>query len=225
MRLLTRDDFTATGWQVDDAAVGAQVDGILATQQDAFARFGITQDLHVVHLMAQLSHESGEGTELVESLNYKPSSLLHQWPSHFTPAQALQYGRTSAHAADQRMIGEIAYGGRMGNAPAPSTDGYDFRGRGFIQTTGRNGYAALAQRTGLDLLAHPELLVDPAHAFECAVAEFTGYPHMLAYCEADNLLAVSSLINLGHLTSNPNRVIGYAQREAQLRLWKQQYGL
>jgi len=225
MRLLLLSDFQATGWHVDDASVRAQVDGILATQEDAFTRYAITLDIHVVHLMAQLSHESGEGTEMIESLNYKPSSLLHQWPSHFTPAQALQYGRTVDHPADQKMIGEIAYGGRMGNAKAPSTDGYDFRGRGFIQTTGRAGYAALATRTGLDLVAHPELLVDPNHAFDCAVAEFTGYPHVLAYCESDNLLAVSSLINLGHLTSNPNHVIGYQERAAQLRVWKQQFGI
>jgi putative chitinase len=225
MRLLTAADFQATGWKVDNPAVNALVEGILTTQQAAFARYGIVLDIHIVYLMAQISHESGEGAEMVESLNYSPAALLQQWPSHFTSAQATLYGRTADHPANQQMIGEIAYGGRMGNAASPSTDGYDFRGRGFIQTTGRSGYAALANRTGVDLVAHPELLIDPDQAFGCAVAEFTGYPHMLAYCEADNLLAVSSLINLGHLASNPNQVIGYEDRTTQLRLWKQQFGL
>jgi putative chitinase len=225
MRLLAVADFSATGWQVDNPSVSALVDGILTTQQAAFARFGIVLDIHIVHLMAQISHESGEGTQMIESLNYKPATLLQQWPTHFTPAQAMLYGRTVDHPANQQMIGEIAYGGWMGNASPPSTDGYDFRGRGFIQTTGRSGYAALANRSGVDLIAHPELLVDPDHAFVFAAAEFTGYPHMLAYCEADNLLAVSSLINLGHLASDPNQVIGYTDRAAQLLRWKQQYGL
>jgi putative chitinase len=224
MRLLTLADFQAAGWHVDNPATGALVDGIVATQAAAFATFGIAQDIHIVHLMAQLSHESGEGTEMVESLNYRPAALLSQWSRHFTPAQAMQYGRTADHPADQAMIGEIAYGGRNGNAPAPSTDGYDFRGRGFIQTTGRANYAALATRTGLDLVAHPELLVDPDHAFTCAVAEFTSYPNILTYCASDNVLAVSSLINMGHLSGNPSDVVGYADRVAQLRLWKQQYG-
>jgi putative chitinase len=224
MRSLIASDFQSTGWRVDDPAVLAQVNGILSTQNAVFATYGISQDIHIVHLMAQLSHESGEGTEMTESLNYTPAALLKQWPLHITPAQAMAYGRTADHRADQKMIGELAYGGRMGNAPAPSEDGYNFRGRGFIQTTGRNGYRDLGAITGLDLVGSPELVNDPAHAFTCAVAEFVHYPGMLGYCEADNLLAVSALINVGHLVSNPNDIIGFQDRVAQLRLWKQQYG-
>lgn len=224
MRPLALSDFQSTGWHVNDQGVNALINGILTTQAAVFTKHGISQDIQIVHLMAQLSHESSEGSEMTESLNYKPSALLAQWPSHFTPAQAMAYGRTDEHAANQQMIGEIAYGGRMGNAPAPSEDGYNYRGRGFIQTTGRNGYATLATLTGLDLINAPETINDPAHAFECAVAEFVSYPGMLNYCNEDNLLAVSSLINLGHLVSDPNKINGYQDRAAQLRLWKQQYG-
>jgi putative chitinase len=224
MRSLTASDFQSTGWRVDEPAVLALVNGILATQDEAFSTYGITQDIHIVHLMAQLSHESGEGTEMIESLNYKPAALLSQWPHHFTPAQAMAFGRTVAHPADQKMIGELAYGGRMGNAPAPSEDGYKYRGGGFIQTTGRNGYRDLGKLTGLDLVGSPELVTDPAHAFVCAVAEFVNYPGMLGHCETDNLLAVSALINVGHLVTNPNDVIGFQDRAAQLLLWKHQYG-
>ncbi len=225
MRLLTLSDFESTGWRVDDPGVQALVQGILTTQDEVFAKYGITEDLHIVHLMAQLSHESGKGTEMSESLNYKSEALLKQWPRHFTPAQASAYGRTAEHPADQKMIGVLAYGGRMGNAPPPSEDGYNYRGRGFIQTTGKDGYAHLAKLTGLDLVNSPELVNDPAHAFECAVAEFVNYPRMLAHCEADDLLAVSSLINVGHIVSNPKDVVGYPDRTAQLELWKQQYGV
>jgi putative chitinase len=224
VRSLTTSDFRSTGWGVHDPAVLAQVDGILATQDAVFVTYGISKDIHIVHLMAQLSHESGEGTEMTESLNYRPAVLLRQWPSHFTPALAMAYGRTVDHPANQRMIGELAYGGRMGNAPAPAEDGYTFRGRGFIQTTGRNGYRDLGDITGLDLVTSPELVNDPAHAFACAVAEFVHYPGMLGFCETDNLLAVSALINTGHLVSDPSDVIGYQDRAAQLRLWKHQFG-
>ncbi len=123
------------------------------------------------------------------------------------------------------MIGALAYGGRMGNAPAPSGDGYNFRGRGLIQTTGKEGYAALSKLTGLDLVNSPQLVSDPAHALECGVAEFVHYPNMLVHCERDELLAVSSLINVGHIVNDPKNVIGYQDRAAQLRLWKRQYGL
>jgi putative chitinase len=218
-------DFKATGWHVSDPKVLAIVNGILAQQQDLFAKYGITKDIHVVHMMAQFSHECGEGSEMTESLNYKPAALLSQWPKHFTPAQAMAYGRTPEHAANQKMIGELAYGGRMGNAPAPSEDGFNYRGRGLIQTTGKDGYTALAALTGLDLVGSPELVTDPNHALQCGVAEFVHYPKMLAHCESDDLLAVSSLINVGHLVDNPNNVVGYKDRAAQLTLWKHQYGL
>lgn len=224
MRSLTESDFRSTGWHVANPDVLAQVNGILATQDAVFAKYGISKNIHIVHLMAQFSEETGEGREMTESLNYAPAGLLGQWSDHFTPAQAMAYGRTADHPADQKMIGEIAYGGRMGNAPAPSEDGYTFRGRGFIQTTGRSGYRDLGALVGLDLVASPELLNDPAHAFACAVAEFVHYPGMLGYCETDNLLAVSALINVGHLVTNPKKINGYAERGAQLRLWKHQYG-
>ena len=225
MRLPTLTDFQATGWHVNDSNVLALVNAILAAQQNAFAQHGITKDIHIVHMMAQFSHECREGLEMTESLNYKPAALLGQWPKHFTPAQAMAYGRTADHPANQKMIGELAYGGRMGNDPPPSEDGYKYRGRGLIQTTGKNAYAALAALTGLDLVTSPQLVTDPVHALECGVREFVHYPHMLAHCEADDLPAVSSLINLGHLDHNTNHIIGYDDRAAQLKLWKHRYGL
>jgi putative chitinase len=225
MRLPTLSDFQSTGWDVNDPKILALVDSIMAQQQDLFTKHGITKDIHIIHMMAQFSHECGEGNDLTESLNYKPAALLSQWHKHFTPAQAMAYGHTADHAANQKMIGELAYGGRMGNDPPPSEDGFRYRGRGLIQTTGKEGYAALAALTGLDLVSSPELVTDPTHALECGVIEFVHYPNMLAHCEADDLLAVSSLINVGQVVSDPNKVVGYKDRAAQLKLWKHQYGL
>jgi putative chitinase len=225
MRSIVLADFQSTGWNVNDPDIMALIQGILNTQAEVFSKYGMTQDLHIVHLMAQLSHESGQGREMTESLNYKPATLLKQWPKHFSPGQASAYGRTPEHPADQKMIGILAYGGRMGNDPAPSEDGYHYRGRGFIQTTGKDGYKSLGQLTGLDLVNKPELVNDPAYAFVCAVAEFVHYPNMLSRCENDDLLAVSSLINVGKLVNNPNSVVGYPDRAVQLTLWKNQYGI
>jgi putative chitinase len=112
----------------------------------------------------------------------------------------------------------------MGNAPAPAADGYTYRGRGLIQTTGKDGYALLQKLTGLDLVNQPDLITDPAQAFTCAVAEFVHYPDMLKHCEQDDLLAVSALINVGHLVADSSKIKGYADRQAQLTLWKHQYG-
>ncbi|PYV49610.1 MAG: hypothetical protein DMG92_10445, partial [Acidobacteria bacterium] len=94
MRLITLSDFQSTGWHVSTPNIQALVNGILTTQQDVFTKHGITKDIHIVHMMAQFSHECGEGSEMTESLNYKPSALLSQWSKHFTPAQAQANGRT-----------------------------------------------------------------------------------------------------------------------------------
>jgi putative chitinase len=215
MRPLTLEDFSSTGWNLNHPNVLALVQGILAHQEEVFAKYGIVKGVHVACMMGQFAHESGEGEEMTESLNYKPAALLSQWRKHFTPEQAMQYGRTADHPANQRMIGELAYGGRMGNAPAPSSDGYDFRGRGLIQTTGRDGYEALKKLTGIDCVSNPDLLNDPTRAFELGVAEFVNYPNMLKLCERKNIKQITLEINGGY--------IGLDDRIAQTALWSHRY--
>lgn len=213
MRNLTLDDFHSMGWARNDVYLA----GIVTAQAAIYPKFGIKTAKRLCMMWAQFQHESGAGTELVESLNYSADALLSQWPSHFTTAQAEEFGRTTDHAADQPMIGNLAYGGRMGNGRYPSTDGYDFRGRGLIQTTGRAGYADLGAKTGLDLLHHPDLVNDPSHALLCGVAEFVGYPNMLALCDAGNVEQITREINGG--------LIGLDERKALTLKWLAHLGV
>jgi len=220
MRNLTVEDF-AVMWPNANHTLIA---GLVTAQDAVYARFGINKALRLVHAWAQFTEETGGGVEMTESLNYSPQGLMSTFPSHFSAEQAHQYGRTPEHPAEQRMIGNLAYGNRMGNHPN-TDDGYNFRGRGLIQTTGRIGYTDLAHLTGLDLANHPDLANDPTHALLCGFAEFVNYPGMLDYCDADNLLAVSSLINVGHVVTDPNAVNGYAERKASLIKWKTHLGI
>ncbi len=76
--------------------------------------------------IAQCGHESGGFKQLEESLNYTPEALkatFNKGVIRFTDFDAYRYGRTPGKPADQRMIGILAYGGRMGNLPAPRVDG------------------------------------------------------------------------------------------------------
>ena len=200
------------------------VAGIVNSQTVVYGKFGISTALRLVHMWAQFSVETGEGTEMTESLNYTPTGLLKTFPSHFSSAQANEFGKTAAHQADQKSIGDLAYGSRMGNRPG-TDDGYNFRGRGLIQTTGREGYEDLAKLTGLDLVNQPAVAIAGASALLCGVAEFVNYPHMLKYCDEDNVLAVSSLINVGHVVTDPSEVNGFEDRKAALAAWKQHLGL
>lgn len=110
--------------------------------------------------------ESAGFSKLFEDLRYRPETLLRMWPSHFTPAQAYQWGQSGAHVADVQAIANAAYGNRMGNL-SPG-DGWAFRGRGIVQLTGRAEYRAAGAALGLPLEARPDLAVQPPVAARIA---------------------------------------------------------
>ena len=122
----------------------------------AMSRYQIVGAKRMAAFIAQVGHESGQLTRLVESLNYSTDALRKTWPSRFDVDLA------SAVARKPEQIANIAYGSRMGNT-APG-DGWKYRGRGLIQITGKNNYRACGEALGLDLIAQPELLEKPQHA-------------------------------------------------------------
>jgi putative chitinase len=144
---------------------------------------------------------------MVENLNYSKQGLLRTFPTHFTGTMAARY------AHNPRMIADIAYGGRMGNARPPSDDGWNFRGRGLSQCTGREGYEKLAAKTGLPLLDHPDLVNDPAHALECGVAGFI-LCGCLPFAAHGDLINTTKRLNGG--------LNGLADRQAWTARWKQE---
>ena len=105
---------------------------------------------------ATIAHESAGGQILLENMNYSAAGLRTTWPSRFSQADAEAMGRGTSKAADQWAISERAYGGRMGNGPEGSGDGYRYRGRGLIQLTGRDAFRRAGEALGLDLEDNPE---------------------------------------------------------------------
>ena len=119
--------------------------------------------------LAQCAHESAGFTRLVESLNYTPEGLMATWPKRYGAELASQHGRVGGKAADQKAIANHVYGGRLGNRPG-TDDGWSYRGRGLIQTTGRDNYASCGRHIGVDLVGNPDLIGnDRRHAAESAV--------------------------------------------------------
>jgi putative chitinase len=199
-------------WPNADKYIPGLTDGIIASAPIVFPKYGLTSDLTICHAMAQFSEETDCGREMQENMNYSAGRLLQVFPSHFTTSQASEMQHNPRAIADQ------AYGSRMGNHPG-TDDGWNFRGQGLSQVTGRDGYAALAAKTGLDLLEHPELIIAPATTLECGVADFV-LCGCLPYAEKDSLLGVSSMLNVGHFVSNPKQINGYSMRKNWLALWK-----
>jgi putative chitinase len=197
-------------WPHGDQHVPGLIEGIVASSAAVFEKYGISTPLAVALMFGQFSEECGAGLEMVENLNYSQQGLLNTWPSHFTGTMAARY------AHNPRMIADIAYGGRMGNAPPPSDDGWNYRGRGLSQVTGRDGYKALADKTGLDVIGNPDLISAPEHTLECGVADFV-LCGCLPYAQAGDILNTTKKLNGG--------TIGLASRETWTAQWKKALGL
>lgn len=116
--------------------------------------FGISTPMRAAHFLAQCWHESGMLSHVEENLNYSADGLLKTFPKYFNAKTAPQYARKPQKIACR------VYANRMGNGSEASGDGWRYRGRGFIQLTGKTNYA-LYQKSGFcvgDLLSHPEWL-------------------------------------------------------------------
>jgi putative chitinase len=192
-------------WPHGDQHVPGLNEGIVASAPGVFEKYGIATPLTVALMFGQFSEECGAGLEMVENDNFTAEQLVRLWPSHFTGTMAARY------AHNPRMICDVAYGGRMGNAPPPSDDGWDYRGRGLSQCTGKEGYQKLAEKTGLDVIGDPGLLSDPAHALECGVADFI-LCGCLPFAEKGDILNTTK-----HLNGGTN---GLASREQWTARWK-----
>jgi putative chitinase len=194
------------------------IQGISNTAPAAFAKTQIDTPLRAAHFMAQISEECGAGLEMIESLNYTAQRMMAVWPSRFPTLASAQ-----PFAHNQRALGDKVYNGRMGNQSG-TDDGYNYRGRGLLQITGRDSYQKMGQLCDIDLVGDPDLAIDPRYALLVAATEFEQ-SGCLKWCDEDSVLEVSALINLGHLTANPNPIVGFSDRESWLKTWKHEFGL
>ena len=135
-----------------DKLRGAIPDTVIVQIPETAAKFNITNVLRLAHFLAQCAHESGNWRAVSENLGYSASQLPKMWPSLFNATNAAQY------AMKPEMIANRAYGGRMGNGPESSGEGWKFRGRGYIQLTGKSNYTAFDKFVDDDILSFPELV-------------------------------------------------------------------
>ena len=131
-----------------------RLDAFVASFNMWAVHFGIDTPLRTVHYLAQVFHESGCLKLTEEDLNYSRDALLRVFPKYFNEKNVDLYAR------NPQKIANRAYANRMGNGSEASGDGYRYRGRGFIGTTGRANYEAYAKSDWCigDLMSHPEWL-------------------------------------------------------------------
>ena len=126
---------------------------VLLELPSVIEKFNITTPLRLAHFLAQCGHESGGFKVFNENLNYSAQGLRSIFGKYFT-TEAL----AKAYERQPEKIANRVYGNRMGNGDEASGDGYKFRGRGFIQLTGKDNYKAFATFIGEDVVANPDLV-------------------------------------------------------------------
>jgi putative chitinase len=118
--------------------------------------YDINTPQRIAAFIAQCAHESGNFRVLRENLNYRATTLRKIFPKYFpTDAMAAQF---ASLPNKQEAIANKVYGGRMGNGPEETGDGFRYIGRGLIQLTGKNNYQAFAMSIETPVEEIPEYL-------------------------------------------------------------------
>ena len=176
-----------------DKLKGHIPDSVIAQIPDTAAKFNITTPLRLAHFLAQCGHESGGFKAVNENLNYSADGLKRIFPKYFPGTLNESYAR------QPEKIASRVYASRMGNGDEASKEGFTFRGRGYIQLTGKSNYTAFAKFIGEDTVANPDL-VSTKYALASA-AFFFNSNKLWAICDrgADDatVTAVTKRVNGG----------------------------
>ena len=177
-------------------------DHVIAQIPDTAARFGITNNLRLAHFLSQCGHESGNWKAVRENLNYSAKGLMGIFKKYFPNASL-----ANAYERKPEKIANRVYASRMGNGPEASGDGYKFRGRGYIQLTGKENYTRFDATVPENIVADPDLV---ATKYPLASAAFFFNSNKLwAICDkgsdSGTVTAVTKRVNGG--------TIGLADRQ------------
>ncbi len=127
-------------------------DTVIAQLPEVMSKFGITNKLRLAHFLSQCGHESGGFRLVNENLNYSADGLKKIFSKYFPGTVNESYAR------NPQKIASRVYANRMGNGDENSAEGWKFRGRGYIQLTGKNNYTAFTKFIGEDCVANPDLV-------------------------------------------------------------------
>jgi putative chitinase len=185
--------------------------------------FKIDTPQRIAGFLAQTSHESGGYTMLSENLNYKAATLAACWPNRFAVLGAdkkpiKENGKlvptavANSIAGKPELIANLVYSSRMGNGPAESGEGWLYRGRGLKQLTGKFNYEKCGAALGIDLVANPDLLLEPIYA-----ARSAGW-----FWKSNNLSDFADVGDIKGMTKKING--GYIGLEARQALYDACYG-
>lgn len=126
---------------------------VLTQLPDTIIKHNINSSLRLAHFLAQCGHESGGFKILTENLNYSAEGLKKIFNKYFPGNLNESYARKPDKIASR------VYGNRMGNGDESSKDGWTYRGRGYIQLTGKDNYKAFDTTVEENILTNPDLII------------------------------------------------------------------
>ena len=173
----------------------------LVNGQEVFDEYKVNTPLRLASFLATICHETGGLTIVRENMNYTAARIKQVWPTR---------PEAKCFAGEPRELANCVYNGRMGNATG-SDDGWNFRGGGLIQLTGRYSYRAAGLAIGVNLESQPELIEDADIALKAACWEFSKY---LEFCDKGEkgFRSVCNGINRGNPLSKYDP-IGWSDRQ------------
>jgi putative chitinase len=179
---------------------------VIAQIPETAAEFGITTNLRLAHFLAQCALESTGFTATVENLNYSAQRIPQVFGKYFKGIDPTPYAHNPA------KLGNRVYANRMGNGNEASGDGFKFRGRGYIQLTGKNNYTSFSTFVGEDCVANPDLV---ATKYPLASAAFYFNSNKIwAICDRgandDTVTRVTTAVNSG-TTGLPERLKNFKE--------------
>ena len=127
-------------------------DVVLAQIPETAKKFNITNNLRLAHFLAQCGHESGGFKAVSENLNYSADGLKKIFGKYF-PGNL-----NESYARQPEKIASRVYASRMGNGDETTKEGFKFRGRGYIQLTGKSNYTNFTKFIGEDCVSNPDLV-------------------------------------------------------------------
>lgn len=125
---------------------------VLEELPNVIERFNINTTLRLAHFLSQCAHESANFKAVSENLNYSAQGLKRTFPKYFTG------NLNESYARKPEKIASRVYGGRMGNGDESTKEGFKFRGRGYIQLTGKNNFKRFSDFIGEDVVVNPDLV-------------------------------------------------------------------
>jgi len=172
--------------------------------------------------------------DLISMMAYKPDKKIRERANKYydhivdvasifhinTRLRWAQFIATLVHESGAfRYVEELASGDAydtrtdLGNTPEKDGDGRKYKGRGLIQTTGKDNYTRLTQVTGIDFVNNPEKLEEPYWA-TYAAGLFWRDKALNSYADRDDFLGCQIMVNgRNRETGKPNhwedRVIHY----------------